>query len=151
MREEILKKVAAELLSIPSLTARGIRRRLLKSTLADMDVDVTPLHFEIIGVLSGEGTMHVAEIGKRLQIAKAQMTQLIDKLVDMKLVAKKIDSADRRIANISLTARGRGFLEEQRENLIAATREAMSCLTDAELETLSGSLGNIRDILSKLQ
>ena len=151
MREEILKKVTSELLSIPSLTSRGIRRRLIKSTLADVDVDITPLHFEIIGLLSEEGTMHVAEIGKRLQIAKAQMTQLIDKLVALNIVAKKVDIADRRIANISLTARGRRFLEEQTSNLVSATRETMSCLTDAELEALSVALGNIRDILSKLQ
>ena len=151
MREETIRKVAAELLSIPPLTARGIRRRLLKSTLADINVDVTPLHFEIIDLLSVEGTMHVAEIGKNLQIAKAQMTQLIDKLVELKLVSKKIDRTDRRIANISLTARGRSFLGEQKNNLINATREAMSCLTDGELETLSVSLGNIRDILAKLQ
>jgi DNA-binding MarR family transcriptional regulator len=151
MRSNILKRVAEDLLSIPPLTFRGIRRRLIKTTLADIDVAITPLHFEIIRLLEEEGTIHVAEIGRRLQIAKAQMTQLIDKLVALNVIEKKIDIADRRTTNISLTDQGRIILEGQKTILMNAIRETMSCLTDKELEDLSYSLRKIRDILSKLQ
>ena len=151
MRNDVLRRVAVDLLSIPSLTFRGIRRKLIKTTLADIDVDITPLHFEIIGLLNEEGTMHVAEIGRSLQIAKAQMTQLIDKLVALNIVEKKVDVADRRTTNITLTDRGRTVLKEQNNRLMSAIRETMSCLTDEELEDLSVSLSKVRDILSKLQ
>jgi DNA-binding MarR family transcriptional regulator len=151
MRSDTLGRVAVDLLSIPPLIFRGIRRTLIKTTLAEINVDITPLHFEVIRLLEEEGTRHVAEIGRRLQIAKAQMTQLIDKLVALNIVERKVDIADRRTANISLTDQGRVILKEHKNSLMNAIRESMACLTDEELEVLWGSLRKIRDILSKIQ
>ncbi len=151
MRSDILGRVAVDLLSIAPLIFRGVRRKLIKTTLADMHVDITPLHFEIIRLLEEEGTLHVAEIGERLQIAKAQMTQLIDKLEALNIVERKINPADRRTTNIGITDQGRIILEENKNCLMNAMRESMSCLIDEELEELSDSLRKLRDILSKLQ
>jgi DNA-binding MarR family transcriptional regulator len=151
MRNDIFERVAVDLLSIPPLIFRGIRRKLIRTTLADIPVDITPIHFEIVRLLKEEGTLHVAEIGERLQIAKAQMTQLIDRLVDLDMVERKFDSADRRIINVTLTNEGSTVLEEHKNNIMNAIRETMSGLTDAELEDLSDSLRKLRDILSKLQ
>lgn len=150
MRNEILKKVALDLLFVPALTFREIRKKLIKTTLADIPADITPLHFEIMGLLNEEGTMHAAEIGNRLLIAKAQMTQLIDKLVATGIVSKETDSNDRRTTNITLTESGKNLLEEQFSNLLNSMEETMAVLSDEELEQLSVSLSTIRDTLSKL-
>ena len=151
MRSDILKIIAVDLLSIPPLIFRGTRRKLIKTTLADNEVDITPHHFEIMRLLKEDGTLHVAEIGERLQIAKAQMTQLIDKLVDTNMVGRETDIADRRTVNVVLTGKGKTTLEEHDSHVTNAIRETMSCLTDEELDDLSSSLRKIRDILSKLQ
>ena len=151
MRSEILEKVAIDLLSIPPLIGRGIRRKLIKTTLTCIDVDITPHHFEIIRLLHEEGTLHVAEIGERLHIAKAQMTQLLDKLVDMNIVERETDKADRRIYNICLTDSGRNIFREHKDRIMSAVRETMSGLTDEELEDLSNTLRKLHSVLSKLQ
>ena len=151
MRSDILGKVAVDLLSVPPLIFRVVRRKLIKTSLADIDIDIKFAHFEIMQVLKDEGTLHVAEIGERLQIAKAQMTHLIDKLVELNMVERNVDTADRRTINITLTDRARTFLEEHESNVMDAVRENMATLTDKELETLSDSLRNLRDILAKLQ
>jgi len=151
MRGEILGRVAVDLLSVPPLILRLLRRKLVKTTLAGVDPDLHLPHFEIMRVLEEEGTLHVAKIGERLQIAKAQMTHLIDKLVTLGLVERDMDATDRRTLNIVLTAKGHRLMEEHGANLANAVREYVSSLTDAELETLSESLRNLRDILSKAQ
>ncbi|MGB5925959.1 MAG: MarR family transcriptional regulator [Dehalococcoidia bacterium] len=151
MREDILEKIATDLLSIPPLIFREIRRKLIKTTLADIDVDITPLHFEIIRLLEKEGKLHVAEIGEKLHIAKAQMTHLIDRLADLNMVERKTDIADRRTINIILTGQGRAFLEEHKNRLVGTAMETMSSLTDEELEDLANTLKKLRDMLSKLQ
>jgi len=151
MQKDILERVAIDLLSIPPLLFREIRRKLIKAALANIDVDITPLHFEIMTLLKETGTLHVAEIGDRLYIAKAQMTHLIDKLVDLNIVKRKLDIADRRTINITLTGQGRAFLEEHKNRLVSTTMETMSRLTDEELEDLANTLRKLRDILSKLQ
>jgi DNA-binding MarR family transcriptional regulator len=151
MRGEILGKVADDLLSMPPLIFRLIRRKLVMTTLADTDIDIKLLHIEIMKLLQEEGTRHPAEIGERLLIAKAQMTHLIDRLVDLGFVRRETNSSDRRTFNISLTEKGRRIMEEQDSLVVNAVRENMASLTDAELETLSTSLRNLRDILFKLQ
>ena len=151
MRSDILERVAIDLLSIPPLIFRGIRRKLIKTTLADIDVDITPHHFEIMKLLEEEGTLHVCEIGERLQIAKAQMTQLIDKLVGSNLVERKMDITDRRTINIALSVHGRAVLEEHKTSVMSAIQKTMSQLTDEDLKELSDSLRKLQDILSKLQ
>ncbi len=151
LREKILEKVAIDLLSIPPLIFREIRRKLIKTALADIDVDIRPLHFEILRLLEKEGTLHVAEIGEKLHVAKAQMTHLMDKLADLNMIERKMDTADRRTINITLTGQGRAFLDEHKNRLVHTAMETMSRLTDQELEDLANTLNKLRDILSKLQ
>jgi DNA-binding MarR family transcriptional regulator len=151
MESDILGKVAVDLLSVPPLIFRFLRRKLIRTTLADIDTDIRLPHFEIMMVLREEGTRHVAELGERLQIAKAQMTHLIDKLVELNLVEREMDAADRRTLNIALTERGKTLLEEHENCMINAVRENMSSLTDKELRVLSDSLRNLKDTLFKLQ
>jgi DNA-binding MarR family transcriptional regulator len=151
MRSEITGTVALDLLSIPALVFRLLRRKLVKSTLADADPELRILHFEILHVLKKEGGLHVAEIGDRLQVAKAQMTHLLDTLVEMGLVERQMNATDRRTMNISLTSLGRAALQEHENCLINSVRENMSSLSDEELVRLSVSLRNVRDTLLKLQ
>ena len=151
MREEILNDVAGDILCVPPLILRMLRRKLIKTTLASIVPDINLAHFEVMRVLQEEGTLHVAEIGEKLQIAKAQMTHLIDRLVELGLVARQMCAADRRTLNIALTEYGHKFMEEHEANLVEAVREYMSSLTDADIETLSESLRNLRDILNRAQ
>ena len=151
MQDDILGKVAMELLSVPPLIFRFMRRRLVRTTLADIDAEIKLPHFEIMMVLKEEGVLHPAEIGEKLQIAKAQMTYLLDKLVDLQMVKRDADNADRRTLNIDLTDKGKSLLEEHETSLINAAREILSSLNDKDLETLSNSLRNLRDTLFRLQ
>ena len=151
MRSDILGEAAVDLLSIPPLIFRIIRKKLINTTLADINVDIKFPHFEIMIVLKEEGTLHPAEIGEKLLIAKAQMTHLIDKLVDLKLVEREMDPTDRRTLNIALSEKGRKLLETHENNITNAVREYISCLEDKEIEDLSRSLRILRDTLLKLQ
>lgn len=151
MRQDILERVTWDLISLPPLIHRSTLRKLIRTSLADMNMDITPHHFEIIHLLEDKGNLCIGEIGSELQISKAQMTQLIDKLVELNMVERKADENDRRAVNIALTPRCIAKGNEQRDNLLNATREAVSNLTDEELDSLSNSLRKVRDILSKLQ
>jgi DNA-binding MarR family transcriptional regulator len=151
MGSDIRGKVAVDLLSIPPLVFRIIRSKLINVTLADIDIDVKFPHIEIMTLLKEDGTKHPAEIGSKLQIAKAQMTHLIDKLVELGLVARSFGESDRRTINITLTDKGRIFLEKHENIVFNAVGEYISGLKENDLETLSTSLRNLRDILLKLE
>lgn len=151
MGDDIVCKIAFDMLSIPPLVFRIVRKKLVKSTLAECEVDIKFPHLEILRLLNREGTLHVAQIGEQLEIAKAQMTHLIDRLVELHLVDREVDGTDRRTINIGLTEKGLIFVKEQDANVVAAVRDKMCHLDEKELELLSNSLRSVRDILMKLE
>jgi DNA-binding MarR family transcriptional regulator len=150
MRSNVLDSVVRDLLSIPPLIRRGIHRKLFKTVSAQTGEDISLPHFEIMKTLEEAGTLHIAEIGERLQIPKPRMTYLIDRLTILELVERQADVADRRIINIALTDKGRDMIKERDGIVKGIFKEKLSCLTDEELQELSVSLRMLSDILSKL-
>jgi len=146
----MLGALADDLFSIPALIARASRRKLLKTALACIDETITPLHFGIMRALSEVETMHVTAVGDRLQVPGPQMTRLVDRLVALGLVERRPDLTDRRSVNLTLTEKGRMVIEEHSAAVRDSVKEALSCLTDEELQELSASLRALRDIFSRL-
>ena len=151
MDDSLLERVTEDLVSVPPVIFRIVRNKFIRASLTDIGADITPHHFEIIRLLMEEGTMHVAEIGQRLEIARAQMTQLIEKLADLDIVERRPDPNDRRITNIALTQQGISLLEEHKHIVEEAVREMLAFLSDKELEELSDSLRKLWDVLGKLE
>jgi DNA-binding MarR family transcriptional regulator len=151
MKTEILDSVAEDLFTTPPLIGRTVRRKLLRMAMAHIREDISPAHFEIMKTLDEAGTLHVTEIGERLQIPKPQMTHLIDRLVFLDMVERQPDVSDRRIINITLTSKGRTLLKKHRRMIEGAIKKSLASLTDKELAELSTSLRKLRRILSKLE
>ena len=151
MRDEILGRVNADLLSVPPLISRLIRKKLVSPILGDTEMELKIPHFEIMRILKKEGTLHPAEIGEKLCIPKAQMTYLIDKLVELNFVKREGGEDDRRTINLTLTGNGNKLLEYQDSLFTIALKDNMASLSDTELETLSNSLRILRSTLLKLQ
>lgn len=151
MRDEILDALADDLFSVPALVVRASRRKLLKTALTCIDESITPLHFGIMKALNEAGLLHVTAIGDRLQVPAPQMTRLVDRLVSAGLVERRPDPEDRRGVNLALTEKGRTLISEHGAAVRDSVKEALSSLSDEELQELSASLGALRDIFSRLQ
>ncbi len=151
MDKEILDSVADDLFSTLPLIGRSINRKLIKTVVTSFKEDIAPPHFQIMKLLEEAGTLHVAEIGEKLQIARPQMTHLIDRLVELDIVGRETNEEDRRMLNIRLKDKGKAIVKERDKQVINATREVLSVLTDDELNELSVSLKNLKDIFSKLE
>ena len=149
--DSILNSVADDLFSTIPLIGRSIRRKLLKAALNSFHEDIAPPHFEIIKLLEEAGTLHIAEIGERLQIARPQMTHLIDKLVELEIAERQTGTEDRRMIDVTLTEKGKSLIKEHDSQIRKATMEALSALTLGELKDLSDSLRTLRELFSKLE
>jgi DNA-binding MarR family transcriptional regulator len=112
--------------------------------------NLSRLHLAIMGML-GRESLPISEIGMRLVAPKSQMTRLVDQLVSLGIVVRQPDARDRRVTNISLTDHGRAVLRERRELVKKNIRKKISCLTSAELATLSDALVKLKKIGAKLE
>jgi len=150
MKREILEKAALDLMQIPPLLHRSSRRTMKQTVALDLGLHVTHQQFEVLILLEEEGTLQVAEIGRKLQIAKAQMTQMMDKLADLGLINREVNPSDRRAINISLSPRGKTILEENKVGFRNAVKDSISALSDEDLQELSASLRRVQEIMGSL-
>ncbi|MFA5451437.1 MAG: MarR family transcriptional regulator, partial [Dehalococcoidales bacterium] len=102
------------------------------TTLANANLPITPLHIEIMRLLSESGELPITRIGEALNITKAQMTHLINRLSEMEIVERRAGVSDRRIVNIALTQKGKELIRSHDSKLRAAARETLSCLSQEE-------------------
>jgi DNA-binding MarR family transcriptional regulator len=151
MKKEVLQKTVADFLSIPPVLHRTLRHKITKSTAGYIDNIISSIHGEIIRLLDEEGPLSIGEIGDMLMIAKAQMTQLIDKLVELNIVERRSVKGDRRKIQIALTDTGKEFLIEHKKKIDEYIMDTMSHLDDKDLKSLSESLTVVRDVLSRLK
>jgi DNA-binding MarR family transcriptional regulator len=151
MKKEILVKATANLLSLPPIINRTMRHKIVKTTATDVFERFTPIHTEIIWLIHDEGPFTISEVGNILMIAKAEMTQLVDKLVGLDVIERRAVKGDRRKIEIALTKNGKKALRVHRKNVRKWFMDAMSVLSDKDLRSLVKALTNVKNILSKLQ
>ena len=149
MRNNVSEVVVEDMLYIPSLVHRIIRRKMTRAR-AKTREEISPLLFITMKTLEEAGTLHICEIGEKLQIPRPQMTHVIDRLVKMEIAGRKTDATDRRVINVTLTTHGKKILGEFLKKVRSNLKSDLSTLTDDELQDLSVSLIKIRDLLSKL-
>lgn len=150
MNQPVFDEVIRDLLSITPLIRRDIQRKLVKTAFVHVEQDITLPHLEIMKTLNDEGSLHIAEIGEKLQIPKPQMTHLVDRLEKLEIAERKTDENDRRITNLSLTEKGLQIYHELDDTLHSSIREKLSCLNESELRDISASLRKLAEILAKI-
>lgn len=90
----------------------------------------------MLAVLEREGPMQPSNLANALLITTGGVTGVADKLAERGLIQRSRDDRDRRVVYLEITAAGRAeheTLQKRREQQLG---EALSVLSDAEVETL---------------
>jgi DNA-binding MarR family transcriptional regulator len=127
-----------------------IHKKLVQTVDVEAGMGLTRYHYAILGILSKSGPLPVSAAGNRLLISKPQMTAIIDRLVDLKLVTRGSDTEDRRIINISITDQGRVVLGSAVEKIKKDVLVKVSGLSEQDRGLLTESLRNLARIGSVL-
>lgn len=107
-------------------------------------------YYQILGILMAWGPSPISKIGKELYISKPNMTPLIDKLVNDKMVKRIRSEKDRRVVNIEITEEGKKFMVEAREVVEENIKQNLLNLDENEFKILYESLENIKKIVLKI-
>jgi DNA-binding MarR family transcriptional regulator len=143
-------KVNGKLFIVLPMLKREIDRDVVNVALKEKGADFALHHLLIMYLLEESGERYITEIAENMGIAKAQMTQSIDKLVKLGLVKRQADSQDRRKINITLRQEGKQTLNKINLIIEQKMKDKLATLTQAELEKLSDSLQYIIDVFAKL-
>jgi DNA-binding MarR family transcriptional regulator len=113
------------------------------------DTPLAPLRnqtYHILRILERSGPLPVSAIGKRLIIAKQNMTTLIDRLMNDGLVERRNDARDRRVINIFITEKGIRFLKESMQGLKKIVRANLTELSDEDIESIYTAFRTIKPL-----
>lgn len=110
---------------------------------------ITATQYNVLRILRGaepEGLCR-NELRDRMLTRMPDVTRLLDRMEDAKLVARARDSEDRRLVSTRITPKGLRLLDELQEPVTAEHMRRFHHLSKAQLKTLIELLGVVRDKL----
>lgn len=128
-----------------------LRKRLLHMDVIHGEHGIPLSHIQVLTMLSETGSMSVSEISQRLGIAKPNITPLVDRLIEDKLVDRIRDTQDRRVVNVVILKAGEDKLGAIRASIGEQVQEWAQHLSAADFRELGESLQSLTRILSLIQ
>jgi DNA-binding MarR family transcriptional regulator len=107
---------------------------------------ITTTQYNVLRILRGAGKAGLCgrDVGERLVAQVPDVSRLLDRMVDMGLVSRERDAADRRHVTARITPKGLRLLETVQAPLLRIERERFGHLDAATLDTLIAALDAVR-------
>jgi DNA-binding MarR family transcriptional regulator len=107
---------------------------------------ITGTQYNVLRILRGAGDNGLCrnEIRDRMVRQVPDVTRLLDRLEEMKLVVRKRSGTDRRYVGTTITAAGMKLLERLDDTVDAANDLQLGHIDDARLKALIGILAAVR-------
>jgi MarR family transcriptional regulator, organic hydroperoxide resistance regulator len=125
-------------------------RNLMSGANAKSRSNPVNTELRILFILNEIGIMQSSELGRKLGITKSNVTPLVDKLIEKGYTIRMPDERDRRVINISLTAKGKRFVASKRRIFANQIKVNLATLSGDELNALYSSVETFRDIISRI-
>ncbi len=107
-----------------------------------------PLSYvQVLAALDEADRLSVSEISARFDIAKPNITPLIDRMINAGYVTRERNAADRRVVHVVILDKGREKVRDTVEALRVCMDAWAKELDAGKLETLSDALETIRQLL----
>ncbi|HXG50470.1 MAG TPA: MarR family transcriptional regulator [candidate division Zixibacteria bacterium] len=126
-----------------SLWVRFLRFSLLSHKKLESDLeklDLTPPQFYVLATIGYAGGLPFGEIGAKMMVTVSNLTGIVDRLEEKKLVARKRDERDRRVVHVVLTEKGVRLYKSTIPLFERSVAQIFSALDPAQQKELSALL-----------
>ncbi len=110
-----------------------------------IDLNLTMPQMKCLCYISRHGKINLSGLAAGIHVTPANVTGIVDRLVEQGLVDRVQDSADRRVLWLSVTEKGAYHLSILREGKASKMRELLEHLSDDDLSLVSDAF----DILAR--
>ncbi len=111
--------------------------------------DFSLAQYRVVMLVYRSGSMSITQLKQSLNIAQSTASEMIDRLVQQKVLYREKDPGDRRITLFKLTPPTRRMIEEHLISMENIYRKILDPLTTTEQDKLVGSFETILTILQK--
>jgi len=132
-----------------SLWVRFLRFNLLSHKKLENDlakVDLTPPQFYVLATIGYAGSLPFGEIGAKMMVTVSNLTGIVDRLEEKKLVTRKRDQNDRRVVHVLLTEKGTKLYKTTIPLFETSVSQIFSTLDRAQQKELSALLRKLNRV-----
>jgi DNA-binding MarR family transcriptional regulator len=126
-----------------SLWIRFLRFGLVSHKRLEEDLErlgLTPPQFYVLATIGYAGELPFGEIGAKMMVTVSNLTGIVDRLEEKKLVSRKRDDHDRRVVHVVLTDKGAKLYKSTIPRFEKSIAEIFSGLGRAQQKELSALL-----------
>ena len=106
-------------------------------------VGLTPPQFYVLATIGYAGSLPFGEIGAKMMVTVSNLTGIVDRLEQKKLVLRKRDGTDRRVVHVTLTEKGASLYKTAIPLFERSVSEIFSSLDLPRQKELSALLRNL--------
>jgi MarR family transcriptional regulator, 2-MHQ and catechol-resistance regulon repressor len=132
-----------------SLWVRFLRFNLLSHKRLEEDLDklgLTPPQFYVLATIGYAGGLPFGEIGAKMMVTVSNLTGIVDRLEEKKLVSRKRDENDRRVVHVVLTEKGAKLYKSTIPLFEKSISQIFSSLDKPQQKELSALLRKLNQI-----
>lgn len=135
-------ETAGELLDVVPRVMRVVRDQMRRHGAVDLSVP----EFRALAFLNGHAGASLTDVGDHIGLTLPSMSNLMERLVERKLVTRKFVPADRRRMTLVLTARGCAILQAAHASTQAYLAEVLAARSSAERATIVRAMRMLRPL-----
>lgn len=149
-REGIRNNVAEAITKNIFQSMALLKKRVVRFNMLQAEHGIPLSHVQVLSLLNEVDSLTITQISEKFDIAKPNITPLVDRMIAAGLVDRVRSSTDRRIVNVVILPAGRQKLMEIQASLNANVNEWADVLQPEEFTQLADALKTVSDILSKV-
>jgi DNA-binding MarR family transcriptional regulator len=107
-------------------------------------------HFHVLAILEAEGPTPMSRLADQLGVAFSNLTGIISRMEERRIVERVHDAEDRRVVLAQLTAVGRDVVQKVEATRLEHMRQLVSALTLDEQRTVLGALKTLTSAHARL-
>ena len=132
MKEELI----AQITEAQRRMNRVIRERTLDSW---VKLNLTIPQLKSLFYISRHGRVNLSGLASGIRVTPANVTGIVDRLVEQGLLTRTPDTDDRRVSWLSVTDKGKTLINDLREGRAQEMRRILDKLTEEELSIVARS------------
>ena len=144
-REELIERVSTMLIDYWPL----MRKRLVHINALQAEFAMPASHIQLLAMLSHEESLSISQISERFEIAKPNITPMVDRMISEGLVMRVRSNQDKRIVSVVICDKGRECLQRICESSKRVLTQWAHDLTDQDVQDFYTSLATIIRLLNR--
>ncbi len=140
-----LEKLAWQILTV----APVLKKRLFRPDFEQSENQLPLSYAQVLATLNNEQSMTVSEISERFDIAKPNITPLIDRMIEAGYVKRVRNSTDRRVVHVVILEKGREKVNDMVDSLKGSIQNWPNKMTEEDMARVTDAIEVIRSILAK--